>query len=210
MFTLLSLSDYIRFLEAIVIVFLVLAVDCASHGHNPYPMFQTVTQSYQVLMAIHTTCYLEPRNCIPCSTDWRLSVLEAYDDKDFFFFVVVSWGSGLRWHIFFLLTTGEGDGDVQSCNLFLNGGGWDGWFYLLSPAADRVWDIRAPCVRRCWCWGWRIAVPLRKHHGTSVWPCRHEQSGARGTKKREKRVQSKIVFADTWPAKMSVKKNQIE
>ncbi|OAQ24337.1 hypothetical protein K457DRAFT_1823898 [Linnemannia elongata AG-77] len=77
MFTLISCSGYIRFSEAIVVVFLVLAVDCASHGHNPYSMFQTVTQSYRVLMALHTTRYLEPRNCIPCSTDWRLIVLES-------------------------------------------------------------------------------------------------------------------------------------
>ncbi|KAG0195134.1 hypothetical protein BGX33_004161, partial [Mortierella sp. NVP41] len=33
--------------------------------------------------ALYTTRYLEPRNRIPFSTDWRLRVLEEYDDKDF-------------------------------------------------------------------------------------------------------------------------------
>ncbi|KAF9121257.1 hypothetical protein BGX30_002691 [Mortierella sp. GBA39] len=50
-------------------------------------MFEAATQTHQVLRVLHTTRYLEPRNRVPFSTDWRLRLLEAYDNKDFAMFM---------------------------------------------------------------------------------------------------------------------------
>jgi hypothetical protein len=37
----------------------------------------------ELLHILYTTRYTVSRNHIPISTDWRLHVLEAYEDKDF-------------------------------------------------------------------------------------------------------------------------------
>ncbi|KAF9089168.1 hypothetical protein BGX23_006875 [Mortierella sp. AD031] len=77
-------SNLILFFQALTVIFMAISL-CAYniHGDDPDPELQMAIKMNELLHTLYTTRYIAPRNRIPISTDWRLRVLEAYEDKDF-------------------------------------------------------------------------------------------------------------------------------
>lgn len=83
-----SRSDLILSLQALTVILVAISV-CRYqiHGNDPVPELQLAIEMNELLRTLYTTRYIAPRNRVPMSTDWRLRVLEAYEDKDFVSFM---------------------------------------------------------------------------------------------------------------------------